>query len=134
VGVDDPDDPRHGTRNFYERHKCRCDRCRAVNAARHRAWVVENRERHRELSRRSYIRHRSKWLVRKVESRDHEKERARSVLNAAVERGDVVRGRCEREGPDCSGDVQAHHDDYSKPLDVRWLCRSHHRYEHLAAA
>jgi hypothetical protein len=30
------------------------------------------------------------------------------------------------------GDPQthAHHDDYSKPLDVRWFCPRHHREEH----
>ncbi len=30
--------------------------------------------------------------------------------------------------------VDAHHDDYTKPLDVRWLCRSHHLLHHRAAA
>jgi hypothetical protein len=26
--------------------------------------------------------------------------------------------------------VQAHHRDYSRPLDVDWLCFPHHRAEH----
>ncbi len=26
--------------------------------------------------------------------------------------------------------VVAHHDDYSKPLEIRWLCRSHHGLLH----
>jgi hypothetical protein len=28
--------------------------------------------------------------------------------------------------------VDAHHDDYARPLDVRWLCRPHHRLTHAA--
>jgi hypothetical protein len=27
-------------------------------------------------------------------------------------------------------DVQAHHEDYSKPLDVIWFCRKHHAEHH----
>jgi hypothetical protein len=26
--------------------------------------------------------------------------------------------------------THAHHDDYSRPLEVRWLCPLHHRQEH----
>lgn len=34
---------------------------------------------------------------------------------------------CEVCGADKS---DAHHDDYSRPGDVRWLCRRHHREHH----
>lgn len=30
--------------------------------------------------------------------------------------------------------VHAHHDDYSKPLEVRWLCRTCHAMEHREVA
>jgi hypothetical protein len=26
----------------------------------------------------------------------------------------------------CGAKAEAHHDDYSRPGDVRWLCRKHH--------
>ena len=27
--------------------------------------------------------------------------------------------------------VEAHHDDYYKPFEVRWLCGHHHREHHM---
>jgi hypothetical protein len=52
------------------------------------------------------------------------RERARRLLNAAVQRGELVRGPCVTCG---APNGEAHHDDYSKPLVVTWVCRSHHR-------
>jgi len=48
---------------------------------------------------------------------------ARSKLHVYVKRGSVVKATCEVCG---SVEVQGHHDDYSKPLEVHWLCRQHH--------
>lgn len=51
------------------------------------------------------------------------KRRARALVARAIKRGDVVRGVCER----CASvKVDAHHEDYTKPLEVRWLCRRCH--------
>ena len=47
------------------------------------------------------------------------------VLNA-IRDGKMERLSCEV----CGAKAQAHHDDYSKPLDVRWLCFKHHREHH----
>lgn len=48
------------------------------------------------------------------------KANARSYLNVYVRRGKVKRMPCEHCGSDR---VQAFHEDYAKPLQVRWLCR-----------
>lgn len=52
---------------------------------------------------------------------------ARKRVYLAIKAGRLVRGPCERASPDCSGRVEGHHDDYDKPLEVRWLCIRHHR-------
>lgn len=49
--------------------------------------------------------------------------RCHDAVNNAVRHGRLVRGPCEVCG---EKKVDAHHDDYTKPLDVRWLCRKHH--------
>lgn len=53
---------------------------------------------------------------------------ARSVVRNEVKRGRLSRGCCEVCG---SAGVHGHHDDYDRPLAVRWLCPIHHREWHL---
>ena len=47
--------------------------------------------------------------------------------NAATRLGIIVKQPCEVCG---KLKVDAHHDDYSKPTEVRWLCRKHHSWHH----
>lgn len=56
-------------------------------------------------------------------ARDAGKRAARDQARAAVRAGVIARGRCEVCG---RPDTHAHHEDYSRPLDVRWLCPEHH--------
>jgi hypothetical protein len=39
---------------------------------------------------------------------------------------------CEQCGEFWKETLHGHHDDYAKPLDVRWLCRSGHTRHHIA--
>lgn len=56
-----------------------------------------------------------------------EKVRARHALNHAVEAGRIVPQPC---GKCRAAKAQAHHPDYSKPLEVEWLCAKCHSVEH----
>src|SRR5262245_14183948 len=52
---------------------------------------------------------------------------AREAVSNAIKSGRLVRGPCEVCG---KTPAQAHHDDYRKPLKIRWLCFRHHRLLH----
>ena len=62
--------------------------------------------------------------------------RARNLVMKAIARGKLRPGPCEGCGvsgkrPSGQSRVHAHHDDYSKPFDVRWLCaKCHYRHHH----
>lgn len=54
--------------------------------------------------------------------------RAWNAVTGALASGALVREPCEV----CAGPKsEAHHEDYAKPLTVRWLCRRHHVDRHL---
>jgi hypothetical protein len=61
--------------------------------------------------------------------RQHHPEKcvANSAVSYAVHSGRLHRQPCEVCGNPKS---QGHHDDYGKPLNVRWLCRKHHLQVH----
>jgi hypothetical protein len=56
-----------------------------------------------------------------------EKYLAHIAVQRALGSGEIVKGVCEVCGDPA---VDGHHDDYSKPLEVRWLCRQHHTRLH----
>lgn len=51
------------------------------------------------------------------------KANARAYLNTYVKRGKVIKGVCIKCG---ACEVEGHHEDYTKPLEVIWLCKLHH--------
>lgn len=59
------------------------------------------------------------------------KDNCRSYANVYKRRGKIEPQLCEVCG---TAVVQMHHDDYNKPLAVRWLCFEHHHEHHLSGA
>jgi len=60
-----------------------------------------------------------------------ERVKARDMIGKRISRGALLtRGCCSVCGKD---NAHAHHDDYSKPLDITWLCKDHHYQVHRSA-
>lgn len=55
------------------------------------------------------------------------KANARSYLHVYIRRGKIEKQPCLFCG---NQNVEAHHHDYSKPLEVTWLCKDHHLINH----
>lgn len=124
---------------FWEDEMQRCKRpegqedqytyCRACHRARSRLWLENRREQDPEYSknqarkfRESHPDYDSDWM------QDNKaihplKTRAYNIAN----RADLVSQPCEVCG---DTNTYKHHDDYSKPLEVRWFCPKHHQRLH----
>lgn len=77
----------------------------------HNDYMKTNRKKHSELTEEQKL-----------------KANCRSYLNVYLKRGKIIKGNCIK----CNSTekVEAHHHDYTKPLDVIWLCRICHLNEH----
>jgi hypothetical protein len=61
-----------------------------------------------------------------------EKLRARRMIDKLLMKGKLKRQPCEVCGT--TERIHAHHPDYFKPLEVRWLCAKHYKAEHMRLA
>jgi len=57
------------------------------------------------------------------------KYKAKCMVSNAVRDKKLFKEPCEVCGTEKY--IHAHHDDYLKPLNVRWMCASHHRRWHI---
>ena len=115
-------------------NKCKsCTKTDVENRRKEKAsdidWVLSERKRHREKSKRyrelgiiSKNNAQKKWALN-----NPEKKQAHRRLQSALKLGKLHRHPCFI----CGNKAQAHHDDYSKPLDVVWVCSKHHGELHV---
>lgn len=69
----------------------------------------------------------AKELKLKSIAKNKEAYRARQIVRMRVYRGTMQKLPCQVCG---DPNTQAHHSDYSKPLEVLWLCHKHHQQLH----
>jgi hypothetical protein len=96
-------------------------------------YYREDPERYREKARRAAIKYNEKEETKalkraaRIRMRElyPEKDKARRKVRWAVESGKMIKPKCCET---CKKEsmLQAHHEDYSKPLDVVWLCKACH--------
>lgn len=77
----------------------------------HNEYMRNNRNKHSELSNEQRL-----------------KANCRSYLNTYLKRGVINKQPCII----CNNmNTEAHHEDYTKPLDVKWMCRECHLSHHM---
>lgn len=107
----------------------KCADCTKKDARRHR---IMNPEKVREYdNRRAAEPHRVAMRARNFQryKQEHpERRHAHLVVGQALKKGALAKAPCAFCG--ASERLEAHHHDYSKPLDVTWLCSACHRRFH----
>ncbi len=108
-------------------HLNKCKECTKNDVSKHRE---ENIERIRQYDRdRAKLPHRielKKEIVRRWNKKHPDRRNAQQKLRHAVQSGLVKKHPCWV----CGEKAEAHHPDYSSPLDVVWLCTVHHKQTH----
>lgn len=129
---------------FYQSNKSTCKECIKAAARQHR---LENIDKYRAYDKaRSDDPSRVKARQAYAKTPEGRLSHARSakkwaVSNAIRRKANVAVGNAIRDGkltPQpcfvCGEKAHAHHPDYSRPLDVTWLCPAHHKAAHRIAA
>ncbi len=132
-GQDLPLDDFYADKNRFDGHGRTCKSC---DRKRQKDSYWANRAVMIERSRRKYAKHGSRWagdspnkLAYKKSVYGTEKDLASRQVRNAVQAGKLKKpSACQSCGE--YKPLQGHHADYSKPLEVEWLCTTCHGLRH----
>jgi hypothetical protein len=119
----------HPLDNFYKHSGMKdgrlnkCKECNKKDSTKHRG---ENLEKIRAYDRGRGNRQDEGYL-KEWREKNPKKYKAHTMVNNAVRAGNLHSLPCEVCGKE---KTTGHHDDYDKPLNVRWLCHAHHSQWH----
>lgn len=114
-------------RNWYAMHREKVREASRIYREKNRDYVLELQA----IASRKYRKGNKKYArnnIKRYKTQNPEKYFAGRTLRRAVLNGKIVKpNHCTRCGLICN--PEGHHADYSKPLQVIWLCRPCHRIE-----
>lgn len=113
---------RQKDKRYYERHK-------EEILKKTKEYQENHPEQRKETLKRYYLNHKDSESARQKEYIENNREKylAHIAVQEAVSRGELCKHTCSSCG---SEKAEAHHDDYSKPLEVKWLCHKCHMMWH----
>ena len=132
--------------DFYTSNKSRCKECikagvrsnRAANLDHYRSFDrARASQPHRVTARQNYQQTKAfaeshAAAAKRWAAKHPERRKANIALDNAVRDGLVVPWPVCAV-PECCSKPHGHHPDYSRPLDVVWLCDGHHKEAHALA-
>lgn len=105
-------------------HVNKCKACNKKDVTKNRKDKIEY---YREYDRKRGNRQGYEY-TKEYRKKNPEKYNAHKAVGNAIRDGKLKKKPCEICGT--TKYLVAHHEDYSKPLDVIWLCSAHHKWIH----
>ena len=96
----------------------------------YRKWRTTHRDELRKYQRKYYQKHHPECqsYFKNYKEKYPERKRAIAIVSYAIKKGRLKKSCCII----CANKKsEAHHQDYNKPLEVIWLCKSCHKKLHL---
>ena len=124
-------------KSFEDGLHYRCKECASVyqkerrerlNASKPPGWKEKSKDRAKYME--QWITNNPGYMTAKKREwwkKNKDRLKVKDAVRYAIKTGKLVKTPCH-----ICGDVQVegHHPDYSRPLDVVWLCRKHHNEVH----
>ena len=115
---------------FYRSNRASCKQCHCAQVRLRRLTDPKVRQYDRGRSKTPERRAKNRVIATRWREEHPEAYQAQTAVGNAVRDGKLKKLPCEVCGAEAN--VHAHHSDYSRPLDVKWLCaRCHHRLHAL---
>ena len=116
-------------------NECKCcarDRIkkREITLRKNPEFVIAERKRGREKYHRLYkgkVSPGAAEAKKRWAERNTIKRAAHHIVSNAIRDGRMEKKLCEK----CGDEAVAHHEDYTKPYEVTWLCVKHHNERHV---